>query len=345
MSLRLGIDADNFARDRRGMGRVARAIAQAALDDAGTVVTFLLRRSRDEAALRAAFPERAIAVCDADSARRADRYDVVWFPWNGMRFQAKAPAVVTINDAFAFTYAARNPVARAREQGPILRGAREAARIIVPSHWTLAEIERELSVPPSRCVVIPYAPDPMFFPGDDDSPMREWRYVLLVGVREPRKNAAVAIAACASAFSDARDRLVIVGDLAPNDARTLSRRSVNHAVLRDVDDRTLRSLYRGAQVVAVPSTGEGFGLVACEAMACGTATLAANAAALPEATADAALLIDPHDAGAWRDAVALMLRDEGAATALAARGAERFAFAPRSAPANGYLRVFRQVAA
>lgn len=344
MSVRLGIDAGNFARDRRGMGRVARDIASAALADPSFAVTFLLERSSDEGALRAAFSDHALDIAPASSARTRARYELVWFPWNGMRFTALAPSVVTINDAFAFTYAARGLVARLREQHPIRRGVRLGTRLVTCSHWSREDIARALRIDKARLSVIPYAPNPLFVPGSDPSPFQGARYVLLVGARETRKNARLAIEACAGAFCDT-DLLAIVGDLAEADRALLRAKNVRHATLSDVDDLALRALYRNARGVIVPSLAEGFGLVAVEAMACGAPTIAANAAALPEAAQGGALLLNPYDVEAWRGAIDRTLHDDGFAAELVARGAAIFTGADRAAPSRAYLWLFAETAA
>lgn len=342
--IRLAIDAGNFARDRRGMGRVARSIASAAQGDASFDVTFLLERRRDEPGLRDAFAAREIRVADAGSARRRGAYDVLWYPWNGMRFPCAAASVVTLHDVFAFTDPHASRVARGREQGPIRTGARDATRIAAVSNWTMGEAERVLGVDAARVEVIHSAPDAVFFPGADDLFMAAWRYVLLVGTRERRKNAGVVYEACAAAFSEPRDALAIVGEPSPEDERRLKALGVRHTVVTDPDDETLRALYRNARVVAVPSTAEGFGLVAVEAMACGAPVIASNAAALPETTQGSAMLLDPLDAGAWSDAIRDVLHDDALALSLAARGAATFAFAPRTRPAREYFALFRKLA-
>lgn len=68
----------------------------------------------------------------------------------------------------------------------------------------------------------------------------------------------------------------------------------------------LADVYRAADVVAVPSYNESFGLVALEAQACGTPVVAAAVGGLPVAVDDgvSGLLVPGHDAGQWADALA-----------------------------------------
>ncbi len=67
----------------------------------------------------------------------------------------------------------------------------------------------------------------------------------------------------------------------------------------------LVDVYRAADVVAVPSHNESFGLVALEAQACGTPVVAARVGGLPVAVADgrSGLLVPGHGSGPWADAL------------------------------------------
>jgi D-inositol-3-phosphate glycosyltransferase len=68
----------------------------------------------------------------------------------------------------------------------------------------------------------------------------------------------------------------------------------------------LARVYRAADVVAVPSHNESFGLVALEAQACGTPVVAARVGGLPVAVADdvSGLLVPGHEPAAWASALA-----------------------------------------
>lgn len=80
----------------------------------------------------------------------------------------------------------------------------------------------------------------------------------------------------------------------------------------------LADWFRAADVVAVPSFSESFGLVALEAQACGTPVLAANVGGLPKAVAHGrtGLLVDGHDAGRWSAELERLYDDAGLRRAL-----------------------------
>jgi len=72
----------------------------------------------------------------------------------------------------------------------------------------------------------------------------------------------------------------------------------------------LRDVYLAADVVAVPSHNESFGLVALEAQACGTPVVAAAVGGLPVAVANgrSGLLVAGHRAETWASALVSALR-------------------------------------
>jgi D-inositol-3-phosphate glycosyltransferase len=75
----------------------------------------------------------------------------------------------------------------------------------------------------------------------------------------------------------------------------------------------LVEIYRAADVVAVPSYNESFGLVALEAQAAGTPVVAAAVGGLTVAVSGgvSGLLVDGHDPQTWADALASVVLDPG----------------------------------
>jgi D-inositol-3-phosphate glycosyltransferase len=76
----------------------------------------------------------------------------------------------------------------------------------------------------------------------------------------------------------------------------------------------LVQVYRAADIVAVPSYSESFGLVAVEAQACGTPVVAAAVGGLPVAVRDgvSGALVDGHQTGDWATAIGDMVRGDPA---------------------------------
>lgn len=74
----------------------------------------------------------------------------------------------------------------------------------------------------------------------------------------------------------------------------------------------LVAIFQAADVVAVPSYNESFGLVAIEAQACGTPVIAARVGGLPIAVRDGetGVLVADHEPETWADAIAELLDDD-----------------------------------
>jgi glycosyltransferase involved in cell wall biosynthesis len=110
-------------------------------------------------------------------------------------------------------------------------------------------------------------------------------------------------------------------------------------------------LMAGADVVAVPTfpytrpgTGEGFGLVAAEAMAVGTPVVAYAHGGLPEVIGDCGLLVPPRDGDALRHAIARLLGDAALWDDLARRGRERAGTFELAAVAEAMRQLYREAA-
>jgi D-inositol-3-phosphate glycosyltransferase len=109
----------------------------------------------------------------------------------------------------------------------------------------------------------------------------------------------------------------------------------------------LVGVYRAADVVAVPSYSESFGLVALEAQACGTPVVAAGVGGLPMAVADgvSGRLVGSHHPADWADvlsAVSLHPQRRQILSAGAARHARRFSW---ERTAEALLRVYSEASA
>jgi glycogen(starch) synthase len=91
-----------------------------------------------------------------------------------------------------------------------------------------------------------------------------------------------------------------------------------------LEERSLRLHYAAADVAVAPSLYEPFGLVATEAMACGTPVVVSDTGGLREIVVDGTgLTFPPQDAEQLADRLAEILTDPDLAGRLVARGRER----------------------
>lgn len=246
------------------------------------------------------------------------------------------PTVVTVHDvAWLRVQSHTRPHARAYFGGFSLARYRGARRIIVDSNFSRDELVRLADIERGRIDVV--------YPGVAEDFMQLDRrpdpepFILVVGTVEPRKNLAVVIRALRKLD---RVRLISVGP-------STSYQQYCQRLAREegVEDRTvfrgyvaraeLLDLYARAAVVAVPSTYEGFGYAAAQALCTATPVLAAQAASLPEVLGEDAALLDPHQPDAWSDALNRVLLDAQSAAkqALANREIAKRRFSWRAAAA------------
>ncbi len=132
--------------------------------------------------------------------------------------------------------------------------------------------------------------------------------VAFVGRIQPLKAPDILLRAAAELPAPARDELtlVIVGGNSGSGLE-LGKLAADLGVAASVrflppqDRAALADVYRAADLVAVPSYNESFGLVALEAQACGTPVVAAAVGGLVTAVRDgiSGVLIDGHDPADW----------------------------------------------
>ncbi len=109
----------------------------------------------------------------------------------------------------------------------------------------------------------------------------------------------------------------------------------------------LAALYRCADLVAVPSHNESFGLVALEAQACGTPVVAAAVGGLVTAVRDgvSGVLVDGHDPRDWARVLTRLLAAPRLRRRLSAGAVAHAGQFSWDRTAKGLLRVYREAAA
>jgi glycosyltransferase involved in cell wall biosynthesis len=227
----------------------------------------------------------------------------------------RLPLVVTIHDLIHLHQPMRNPLAPLYARTMIGRAVRNAARVLTVSETVKGQLVSEFACQESKVSVTPNGVDEIFFAqrGGDA------RHFLYAGNDKPHKNVDVLV----DAFTRVRGelpqaRLVLAG------APFARFRGVEGLDLRGfVSIDALAALYRDAIALVLPSSEEGFGLPAAEAMASGIAVITSNAPALVEITNGAALHVDARDARALAEAMLRVANDASLRASLASIGARR----------------------
>lgn len=225
---------------------------------------------------------------------------VLWAPHGTLPLALRIPSVATLHDFSSLTMPMRHRLRTVLSFNAFIgRSLQMATRIAAVSHAVAEEAVRWFGVSRKRIEIVPNGVDEFFSPdGDEDD------YVLFVGTIEPRKGLDDLLAVWRSLPSP-RPRLVLCGDAGWGDVPLPPEAEVTGYV----DRARLRDLYRHARAFVYPSRYEGFGIPPLEAMACGAPVIATRTGAITEYADDAALLVDPGDRGALRDALVRLLRD------------------------------------
>lgn len=173
--------------------------------------------------------------------------------------------------------------------------------------------------------------------------------LLFVGRLQPLKAPDVLLRAASELPAHVRDRVVVAvvggpsgnGQGEPAALRELAA-SLGLRVRFEppADRRRLRDWYVAADLVAVPSHNESFGLVALEAQACGTPVVATDVGGLRTTVSHgrSGLLVPGHDPVAWARALERALREREALSLGAVAHASGYSW---TATAQGLLDTYR----
>ncbi len=268
-----------------------------------------------------------------------------------------APYVLTLHDLQPLERrATHGSLKRAYLAATIPPSVRRARAVAVPSEFVRRSVIDRFGIDPATVVAIPHGVDRPDGDVTEEAELRR-RYdlrgpvVLYPAITYPHKNHRTLVEAFARVVVDHPTAvLVLPGGIgaAEEDVRQLVTalgleprvRRVGRIPQADVD-----GLYRLATVAAVPSSYEGFGLPAAEAMVAGVPVVVADATALPEVVGDAGVLVAPDDVDGWAEAIGGLLADPSARERAIAAGhasAARFSWA---ANAQAFADLYRRAAA
>jgi glycosyltransferase involved in cell wall biosynthesis len=244
------------------------------------------------------------------------------------------PSVMTVHDLIFERYPQHHKFTnRAFLKVGMPLFVRAATRIITVSRHTAHDLISMYRAGEGKIAVIYNGVDSTFQPPSPEqivdvrrrySPDRP--YLLMVGTLEPRKNHRLALDALAQLKAIGYPHRLIVGGGRGWLFEPISNAVESLGLMDDVSfvghvaEADLPALYGAADAFLFPSEYEGFGLPLLEAMACGTPVVSSRASSLPELAGEAALLIDPRDAGALTSAIRHIIDQPEVALSLRQRG-------------------------
>lgn len=198
-------------------------------------------------------------------------------------------------------------------------GLKRAGTILTDSEYTRGDLIYTYRIHRDRIKVIPLGVDHSIYKPLIRSECRTEmgiplgaRVVLSVAIDKWRKNSAGLIMATSMLIRDIPDILIVF--CGTPSATTLELiRNLNlvgrFLVKSKLSEEKLAMLYNCADVFALPSFYEGFGLPALEAMACGIPVVASNRTAVPEVVGNAGVLVDPDDVAGLARGIRHVLTD------------------------------------
>ncbi len=238
-----------------------------------------------------------------------------------------------------------------------------ADRLVANTDQEARELVELYDADPAAVRVVPPGVDlERFTPGDRGAARgavglpQDALVALFVGRIQPLKAPDLLLRAAADLLDrrpELRDRLVVAVLGGPSGAGlehpdSLERLAVELGVrsqvrfVPPVSRAELAQWYRAADLVAVPSHNESFGLVALEAEASGTPVLAASVGGLPTAVGPGGVLVDGHRVADWSRELEGLLLDPDRRNALGQNGIQHAAGYSWEATTDRLLEVYAE---
>ncbi|MBO0779259.1 MAG: glycosyltransferase family 4 protein [Ktedonobacteraceae bacterium] len=242
------------------------------------------------------------------------------------RLPGECASVVTLHDlAFLRFPHVLTRAKRLYHRTFTVRSLRRATMLITVSQSTKQDAHELVGVPLEGMQTVYPCIDERFSQVVEEQVIQDFRrqkeltdgFFLYLSTLEPRKNVTTLIDAYKLLREryGVREKLVLAGGkgwLYDEIFARVQRLDLGEHVIFAgfVADAEQALWYRAASAFVYPSLYEGFGIPVAEALACGTPTVTSNISSLPEAGAQIALCVDPHNVEALAEAMRQAITDD-----------------------------------
>jgi glycosyltransferase involved in cell wall biosynthesis len=267
-------------------------------------------------------------------------------------------SVVTFHDMTFFLFPQLHTLSKRFFFRVMIRASsRRADAMVAVSESTRRDSIRILDIPSEKIIAIPLGVGENFRKISDEKQLEDIRrkynlpekFILYVGLVEPRKNLALLL----KAYCDLQNQgfphaLVIVGRYGWGYEAVL--KQVQELKLKQwvhftgyVEHSELPAIYNLASLMVYPSFYEGFGLPVLEAMASGTPLVTTEVSSMPELVGGAGLLFPPGDKEALVEAMRSVLSDKEFGDHLSSLGLQQAARFTWRQTATETLQVYNSI--
>ena len=268
------------------------------------------------------------------------KLDLMHFPHFNAPILYQRPQVVTIHDIipkFFPGHKQKNWFRKKAYELVIKSNLQKSAAIITDSNYTKNDIIRYFQTNPDKIRVVYLGIESHFQRPENYDKIKELKdkyritkpYIFFISVWRNHKNFEGLIKAFEIIKKQGNlDCQLVLGGQEdphyPNIRQAIELSPVKQDIIIPgfISDLDLPLFYQAANLVAIPSFYEGFGLIGLEAMACGTPVVSSNAASLPEINGNAALYFDPKNPAEMAAKISAVLTDSNLKEQLIAKGLE-----------------------
>jgi len=215
---------------------------------------------------------------------------------------------------------------------------RYVSMVTVVSEFTKSKLIGYFNFPEDRIRIIPDPVKPIF----QYVPKVELNakpHILMMGTGK-HKN----LDNLVEAAKDSDFHIDIIGWPAPDELEKLRACNIAHKVYSHLTDEEVYQRYIACDIMFNASFYEGFGMPIIEAQAVGRPVITSNLGAMAEVARDSAVLVDPGQPAAIRDAIRSLVEDREYYNKIVALGRENAARFDYKSIALQYLEIYREMA-